>query len=154
MRNEQVLLQTKYSKIILIRPLFIIVVGMVMFLFLPTTLVKINIPLASLSLLGPPLFFGGIIALVRSSLRYFFGRFIVTTQRVSASGERKSIDILINRLEGIDVLVSIWPPYPIGSRMLRIRGIGGNTVVFHDVAKDADLRDIAYYLAANLEQQY
>jgi hypothetical protein len=153
MRNEQVLLQTKYSKIIIIRPLFIIVVGMVMFLFLPT-LVKIHISLASLGILGLFLFFGGIIALVRNSLRYFFGHFIVTTQRVSASGERKSIDILINKLEGIDVLVSIWPPYPIGSRMLRIRGIGGNTVVFHDVAKDADLRAIAYYLIVNLEQMY
>jgi hypothetical protein len=90
----------------------------------------------------------------RAFVKYKRGFFRITNRRLVVDGTKGSLDILLHQVEGIDCLRHPFIPFPLSSRRLRIRGVGGNTISFEDVKDGVTFRRNAYNLITSMRQQF
>jgi uncharacterized membrane protein YdbT with pleckstrin-like domain len=140
MDNERLVFQTKLHRVIFIWPVLWFIVALVLF--------GIGINISDPKLKTFTVVTGGlftvfaIFTFIPPLIRYIASEFGVTNRRVIMKIgfiRRRSLEVLLNRIEGIQVDQSIWGRI-LGFGSITVTGIGGAHDPFHNISAPFEFR--------------
>jgi len=138
--DEKLIYSTRFSGRIFIKPVVVVLMLILISLLAGAIASAINTSEASTTVhyLRWVLILIGIISIMKPIIKYYMSHFVITTKRIVIKHgllARRSYEMMLTKIESINVNQSLWDRLLWGSGTLVITGTGGSKEVFPEVGK-------------------